>query len=78
MTADVAEQPQPSTAPVTRRWRVTMADNTTRVIEARGFRVEHDALARAGVLGTGQCVVLMLSPVAYRAEWLRKYGPRDA
>jgi hypothetical protein len=27
-----------------KRWRVTMADKTTRTIEARGFRVEHGAL----------------------------------
>jgi hypothetical protein len=27
-----------------KRWRVTMADKTARVIEARGFRVEHGAL----------------------------------
>lgn len=27
-----------------RRWRVTMADNSTRSIEAPGFRVEHGAL----------------------------------
>jgi hypothetical protein len=30
-----------------KRWRVTMADQTTRVIEARGFRVEHGALVLA-------------------------------
>jgi hypothetical protein len=41
---DAAELPQPSTAPVTRQWRITMADKTTRTIEARGFRVEHGAL----------------------------------
>jgi hypothetical protein len=39
---DAAELP--STAPVIKRWRVTMADNTAREIEARGFRVEHGAL----------------------------------
>ena len=44
MTADVAELPRPSTAPVIKRWRVTMADETERTIEARGFRVEHGAL----------------------------------
>ena len=27
-----------------KRWRVEMADKTTRVVEARGFRVEHGAL----------------------------------
>jgi hypothetical protein len=44
MTADVAELPRPSAAPVIKRWRVTMADATTRIVEARGFRVEHGAL----------------------------------
>lgn len=43
MAADVAELPQPSTAPVIKRWRVTMADNTARVIEAHSFRVEAGA-----------------------------------
>jgi hypothetical protein len=27
-----------------KRWRVEMADKTTRTVEARGFRVEHGAL----------------------------------
>ncbi len=35
---------EPSTAAVTKRWRVEMADKTTRTIEARGFRVECGAL----------------------------------
>jgi hypothetical protein len=30
--------------PVIKRWRVALADKTARVIEARGFRVEHGAL----------------------------------
>src|SRR5580704_15005618 len=30
--------------PAIKRWRITMADNTVRTIEARGFRVEHGAL----------------------------------
>ena len=30
--------------PVIKRWRVELADKTTRTIEARGFRVEHGAL----------------------------------
>ena len=38
------ELPRPSTAPVIKRWHVTMADKTERTIEARGFRVEHGAL----------------------------------
>jgi hypothetical protein len=43
MTDDVLELPGPTvTAP--KRWRVTMTDKTTRVVEARGFRVEHGAL----------------------------------
>ena len=44
MTADASELPRPSTAPVIKRWRVTMVDKTERTIEARGFRVEHGAL----------------------------------
>jgi hypothetical protein len=48
---DAAELPQPSTAPVIKRWRVTMADKTARVIEARGFRVEHGALVQVQPLG---------------------------
>ena len=33
-----------------KRWRVTMADKTARVIEARGFRVEHgESQPQAGV-----------------------------
>ena len=36
---------QPSTAPVTRRWRVELAtDQAPRMVEARGFRVEGGAL----------------------------------
>jgi hypothetical protein len=31
--------------PESKRWRVEMADRTTRTIEARGFRVESGALA---------------------------------
>jgi hypothetical protein len=38
MTADVLELSAPVTAP--KRWRVEMADKTTRTVEARGFRVE--------------------------------------
>jgi hypothetical protein len=38
------EQPQPSPAPVARRWRVEMADQTSRTIEAHGFRVEGGGL----------------------------------
>jgi hypothetical protein len=34
-----------------KRWRVTMADKTTRTIEARGFRVEHGALVLVQPLG---------------------------
>jgi hypothetical protein len=44
MAADVAELPQPSTAPITTRWRVTLADKTARVIDARGFRIEGGGL----------------------------------
>jgi hypothetical protein len=51
MAADVAELPQPSTAPVIKRWRVTMADKTARTIEARGFRVEHGALVLVQPVG---------------------------
>jgi hypothetical protein len=45
------EQPQPSPAPVTRRWRVEMADKTSRVVEARGFRIEGGALVLVLPLG---------------------------
>jgi hypothetical protein len=31
----------------TRQWRVTMADKTTRTVEAHGFRVEGGALVLA-------------------------------
>jgi hypothetical protein len=48
---DATELPLPSSAPVTRRWRVTMADKTTRTVEARGFRVEHGALVLVLPLG---------------------------
>ena len=34
-----------------KRWRVEMADRTTRTIEARGFRVEHGALVLVRPLG---------------------------
>jgi hypothetical protein len=34
-----------------KRWHVEMADKTTRVIEARGFRVEHGALVLVLPLG---------------------------
>jgi hypothetical protein len=43
VTADAPELP-PTQSPVIERWRVEMADKTTRTIEARGFRVEHGAL----------------------------------
>jgi hypothetical protein len=49
MTADATDLP--STAPVIKRWRVTMADKTARTIEARGFRVEHGALVLVLPLG---------------------------
>jgi hypothetical protein len=48
---DATELPQPSPAPVTRRWLVTMADKTARVVEARGFRVEGGALVLVLPLG---------------------------
>jgi hypothetical protein len=51
MGADLAEQPQPATSPAIKRWRVTMADNTVREIEARGFRIEHGALVLVQPLG---------------------------
>jgi hypothetical protein len=38
------EQPQPSPVPVTRRWCVEMADKTSRVVEAHGFRIEGGGL----------------------------------
>jgi hypothetical protein len=41
---DATELPQPSKAPAIKRWRVEMADQTARLIEARGFRVESGAL----------------------------------
>jgi hypothetical protein len=41
---DTTEQPQQSQALVIKRWRLELADKTTRVVEARGFRVEHGAL----------------------------------
>jgi hypothetical protein len=47
---DTAELP--STAPVVKRWRITMADKTERTIEARGFRVEHGALVLVLPLGS--------------------------
>ena len=34
-----------------KRWRVELADKTTRTIEARGFRVEHGALVLVLPLG---------------------------
>jgi hypothetical protein len=37
--------------PVMKRWRVTLADQTTRMIEARGFRIEHGALVLVQPLG---------------------------
>jgi hypothetical protein len=44
MTATAGDAPQlPAIAPP-RRWRITMADQTTRTIEAPSFRVEHGAL----------------------------------
>jgi hypothetical protein len=43
MTADAPEL-LPAQSPVTRRWRLEMADKTTRTVEARGFRIEHGAL----------------------------------
>jgi hypothetical protein len=36
-----------------------------------------DALARAGVLGSGRCVVLGPRPMT-TAEWVQKYGLGDA
>jgi hypothetical protein len=39
---------------------------------------EHDALDRAGVLGSDRRVVVMPRPIADTAEWLRKCGPRRA
>jgi hypothetical protein len=50
MTIAATESP-PTQSPVIKRWRVTMADKTTRTIEARGFRVEHGALALVLPLG---------------------------
>jgi hypothetical protein len=46
MTAplDATELPAPTQSPVTRRWRVELADKTTRTITAHGFRVEGGAL----------------------------------
>jgi hypothetical protein len=51
MTADAPELPPAQSAPVIKRWRVEMADKTTRVVEARGFRVEHGALVLVLPLG---------------------------
>jgi hypothetical protein len=48
---DATELPLPSSAPVTRQWRVTLADNTPRTITAHGFRVEHGALVLVLPLG---------------------------
>jgi hypothetical protein len=45
------ELPQPSTAPTTRQWRVTLTDNTPRTITAHGFRVEGGALVLVLPLG---------------------------
>jgi hypothetical protein len=39
------------TAPKIKRWRVEMADKATRVVEARGFRVEGGALVLVLPLG---------------------------
>lgn len=47
MTADTGPE-LPLLPPVEpRRWRVTMADNSSCVIEAPAFRVEHGALVLA-------------------------------
>ena len=40
MTTDAPELPPPQ-SPATRRWRVELADKTTRTVEARGFLPEH-------------------------------------
>jgi hypothetical protein len=50
VTAEASELP-PSQSPMTRRWRVELADKTARTIEARGFRVEHGALVLVLPLG---------------------------
>jgi hypothetical protein len=68
MTADLAELPQPSPAPVIKRWRVTMSDKTTRTVEARGFRVEHGALVLVLPVGCA---------AAYGpSSWLTPFCPR--
>ena len=51
MTADVLVPGPTVTAP--KRWRVELADKTTRTIEARGFRVEHGALVLVQPLECG-------------------------
>jgi hypothetical protein len=45
------ERPQQSQPLVIKRWRVALADKTTRTVEARGFRVEHGALVLVLPLG---------------------------
>lgn len=42
MTTDAPELPLPP--PPVPRWLVTLADNSSREVEAPGFRVEHGAL----------------------------------
>ncbi len=45
MTGDTPELPLPPLPPLpSKRWRVTMADRSTRSIEAPAFRVEGGAL----------------------------------
>jgi len=42
---DAADLPQPSTAPVIKRWRVElMPDQAPRTVEAHGFRIEGGGL----------------------------------
>ena len=43
ITADAPELPL-TAAPAARHWRVTMADNTARTIEAPAFRIDGGAL----------------------------------
>ena len=50
MTAEAPEL-LPAQSPVTKRWRVEMADKTVRTVAARGFRIEHGALVLVLPLG---------------------------
>ena len=47
-----------------KRWRITMADKTTRTLEARGFRVEHGALLLVQPRGCAAAYCTQSDPTA--------------